>query len=467
MAASAHRERAPGSELRWEWARTAAMLTPLLRLYAARAQRYPERAEHPMRPVAMQTMTMNQLDFEHRVRFIAELARRLHQYGTTAPRLEKAVDNVSGRLGLGCNILATPTSIILSFAVLAEGAGALPRLTQVIRVEPGDLNLRRLVEVDAIAERVFSGELNIESGLSALHAVHSGLTGRAEILRVLSFGISSAAVAVLFKGALADVMLAGALGLLIGLMASIVTRRPTLGPAYEAMAAFVAMFIATLVSAWLEPVNVNTVVMAAVVVLLPGLTLTSAVVELSTQHLVAGSVRLMGATAVLLKLTFGTVAGLQLATMLHVKSMPMLAIPLPAWTEWAALLAGSYAFAALFQAARRDYPLAMASSWLGYLCARFGGMLSGPEFGVFLSGLVIGSVANLYARLCNRPGAIVRVPGIIMLVPGSIGFRSLAYVFERDVYLSLDKAFALIVILVSLAAGLLFGNLLVPPRRGI
>jgi uncharacterized membrane protein YjjB (DUF3815 family) len=142
-------------------------------------------------------------------------------------------------------------------------------------------------------------------------------------------------------------------------------------------------------------------------------------------------------------------------------------MPLPAWTEWAALIAGSYAFAALFQAARRDYFLAMASSWLGYLCARFGGALSGPEFGVFLSGLVVGSVANLYARIYNRPGAVVRLPGIIMLVPGSVGFRSLFYVFERDVYLGLDKGFSLIVILASLVAGLLFGNLLVPPRRSI
>lgn len=410
---------------------------------------------------------MQQDDFENRVRFISELARRLHEYGTTAPRLEKAVDNVSGRLGLGCNILATPTSIILSFAVLAEGDGALPRSTQVIRVEPGDLNLRRLVEVDAIAEQVFIGELNIESGLAALRAVRSGLTTRAEAMRVISFGISSAAVAVLFKGVLADALLAGMLGLLIGLLASLVARRPALGPSFEALAAFLAMFAASLVAARYAPLNINTVVIAALIVLLPGMALTSAVVELSTQHLVAGSVRFMGASAVLLKLTFGTVAGAQVAHLLVLTPLPIMAQPLPEWTEWVALLAGSYAFAGLFQAARRDYPLAMASSWLGYLCARFGGMLSGPEFGVFLSGLVVGSVANLYARISNRPGAIVRVPGIIMLVPGSVGFRSLFYVFERDVYLGLDKAISLIVILASLAAGLLFGNLLVPPRRSI
>jgi uncharacterized membrane protein YjjB (DUF3815 family) len=178
-------------------------------------------------------------------------------------------------------------------------------------------------------------------------------------------------------------------------------------------------------------------------------------------------VRMMGAGAVLLKLTFGTVAGVQLAQVLSLKSLPILDMQLPEWSEWVALIAGSYAFAVLFQAARRDYPLVMASSWLGYLCARFGATLGGPEFGVFVSGVVVGSVANLYARLSNRPGAIVRLPGIILLVPGSVGFRSLFYVFERDVYLGLDKAFSLIVILISLAAGLLFGSLLIPPRRSI
>ncbi len=410
---------------------------------------------------------MHQTDFENRVRFIAKLARRLHQYGTTAGRLEKAIDNVSGRLGLGCNSLATPTSVIISVTVLDEGPGALPRSTQVLRVDPGEVNLRRLVEVDAIAERVFSGELNIESGFRALEELQSELSQSAAMMRVISFGISSAAVATLLKGVLADVIVAGILGLLIGAMAAMVGRRPALAPSFEALAAFVAMFAVSVVAALVQPLNTITVMIAAVIVLMPGLMLTTAITELSTQHLVAGSVRFMGATATLLKLTFGTVAGMQVAGLFQLKAMPLLAQPLPGWTEWVALVAGSYAFAGLFQAARRDYPVAMISSWIGYLCARFGGLLSGPEFGVFLSGIVVGAVANLYARLSNRPGAIVRVPGIIMLVPGTVGFRSLFYVFERDVFLGLDKAFSLIVILISLVAGLLFGNLLLPPRRHI
>jgi uncharacterized membrane protein YjjB (DUF3815 family) len=61
----------------------------------------------------------------------------------------------------------------------------------------------------------------------------------------------------------------------------------------------------------------------------------------------------------------------------------------------------------------------------------------------------------------------VREPGIILLVPGSVGFRSLSAVLERDVLLGLDTAVSLIVVLISLVAGLLFGDLLVPPRRAL
>jgi uncharacterized membrane protein YjjB (DUF3815 family) len=140
---------------------------------------------------------------------------------------------------------------------------------------------------------------------------------------------------------------------------------------------------------------------------------------------------------------------------------------LPGWADGLALLIGGWTFALLFKTARRDYPLVMAASWLGYLSTRAGGIMFGGEFGVFVAGIVIGVASNAYARIFNRPGALIRVPGIILLVPGSVGLKSLYFVFQHDVYQGLDTAFSLIVILVSLVAGLLFGNLLLPPRRSL
>jgi uncharacterized membrane protein YjjB (DUF3815 family) len=208
-------------------------------------------------------------------------------------------------------------------------------------------------------------------------------------------------------------------------------------------------------------------VLASLIVLLPGMSLTTAVRELSTQHLASGVARLAGAVMTLLKLGFGTVAATQLCAVLHLVPATAALTPVPTWVEWVALGFGCYSFAVLFQTARRDYALVMVSAALGYAVTYYGSSAFTPEFGVFLGGFAIGALGNLYARMAQRPGALVREPGIILLVPGSVGFRTLSFMFERDVVLGVDMAFTLTVILVALVAGLLFGDLLIAPRRSL
>ncbi|HET7591677.1 MAG TPA: threonine/serine exporter family protein, partial [Rhodanobacteraceae bacterium] len=87
-----------------------------------------------------------------RIGFVVELARRLHQYGAAAPRLEQAIGNVTQQLGLACDVLSTPTSIVLSFGA-PEGDG-IAEITQVVRIAPGEVNLARLCRADEIADQV-------------------------------------------------------------------------------------------------------------------------------------------------------------------------------------------------------------------------------------------------------------------------------------------------------------------------
>ena len=53
------------------------------------------------------------------------------------------------------------------------------------------------------------------------------------------------------------------------------------------------------------------------------------------------------------------------------------------------------------------------------------------------------------------------------LVPGSVGFRSMSFLLERDTSPGLDAGLLLITLLVSLVAGLMFGDLLISPRRSL
>lgn len=407
-----------------------------------------------------------------RIAFLLELARRLHQYGTTAPRLEMAVAGVAQRMGLAADVWSSPTAIIISFADLGQGDEGVAQSTQVMRLAPGDVNLARLCEADQIADQVTAGEVDLREGFKRLRALGrpDSLGARAAVIG--SYALSATCVVALFlHSSWPDLLTAAGIGLIIGTITVLAASRPRLATASEAVCAMVATTIAIVVSAFVVPLATKAVVLASLIVLIPGMSLTTAVRELSSQHLVSGMARMGGAVTSLLKLTFGTVAATQLCAAVGIEARGYALPPLPSWMDYPSLLLGAFGFAILFRAARRDWLVVMGAVAVGYLTTRWGGTISGEvpgaPFGVFLGGLVLSALANLYARFMGRPGAVIREPGIILLVPGSVGFRSMSFLLDRNTELGVDTGVLLMTILVSLVAGLMFGELLVSPRRSL
>lgn len=408
---------------------------------------------------------MTEASMNTRIEFIVELARRLHEYGTAAPRLEAAVILVGKRLGLSCDILSTPTSIIMSFSRL-ENAPGVAELTQVLRLSPGEVDLKSLCLVDEIADQVIEGRLDLAEGRRRLRAVGSRKPSKGMLLLTLAaYSVASACVAAILLTGWAGVASAGAIGLVTGVIAQIARTRANVAAAFEAISALAATVIATLISVYLIPIQVRSVVIASLIILLPGMSLTAAVRELSSQDLVSGTARMAGAMAVLLKLAFGTVAATQVCALFGLIPSPVPISRVEPWTEWIAVPLAAITFAVTFRSPLRFFPLVIGSVILGYICTRIGGAYVSAPFGVFLGGLLLGASSNVFARAFKRPGALIREPGIILLVPGSVAFRSLSFVFERDVLLGLDTAITLTTLLIALVGGLLFGDLLVPPRR--
>ncbi|HEY5972141.1 MAG TPA: threonine/serine exporter family protein [Pseudoxanthomonas sp.] len=405
--------------------------------------------------------------YAQRIAFVCETAGRLHTYGTTAQRLEGAVVALSTRLGLECEPWSNPTGLILSFSDPAKPLGA-SDTTRVIRLAPGENDLYKLSEADRIAEAVAGGAMSIAQGHTALRALDRKPTLRWRATQVMAFALASGSVAGLWRLPWVDIATATLIGLLIGVLTQLADRRPRLKEASDAVAALVAGFVAVLVANFIQPLNLNTVIIASLVVLLPGMTLTNAVNELTSQHWVSGTARFAGAIATILKLTVGSLIALTLAQLLGLYPEVRALRPQPDWVEWVSLVLAAYAFAALFKAHRRDYPWVMAAAICGYLISRYAGQAWGSPVGIFLSALALTAAGNAFARWANRPGAIIRVPGIIMLVPGSTSLRGLmSLVQQQDVAVGNSALLGVVNIVMALVAGLLFGNLLMPTRKNL
>lgn len=404
---------------------------------------------------------------EARQRFVVELARQLHESGTTAPRLERALASVGKRLGLDVDVWSSPTAIILSLRDASDPEGE--ERTRVIRLAPGDIDLEKLCRVDETAELVLHGQIGVVEGLQALEQLCKPRPRWRQLLEALvGFPLASLAVAGILRGSTHDLITAGLIGLAIGCIADWTARRSRFSQALETLAGLLAAFMSAWVASVVWPINAKLVMLSALIVLVPGLSLTSAAVEIATQHLVSGGARLLGAFATLLKLAFGALVGNQLAALLGLEPAVEFTMQQAfSGQEWPCLMLAAIAFALLFRARLRHWPITIGAAWLGYLCTRLAGGQMSAEFGVFLAAFLVCLAANAYARWWRSPGALIRVPGIILLVPGSVGFKSLSFLVERDVFLGLDTAVGLLLLVTSLAAGLLVANTALPPRNSL
>lgn len=397
---------------------------------------------------------------------LIRIAQLQHRYGAPAHRQERLLFRMAESLGVQAQFLVTPTSLLLAF-----GQG-LEQRAYLLRVEARDVDLGRLVEFDELLEAVEDGELSIAEARARLDEFDHCAPRYGGLVTSAAAGLASASSAVFFGGAWHEVGATFALGVGANVLMQLFAGKPDGPRMVELAMSFAAAFAAVLLAQF-GNLSTGVVTLASLIVLVPGLTLTVAMIELATGHLVSGTARLFGALTTFLTLTLGVALGrLGAESLLGWLERAPLSLPYdptPLATGWwlLALTVSPTAFAILFQARVQELGWIFVASVGGFLGARYGTEALGPELGSFAGALVVGLVANIFARVADRPATVPLTPGILLLVPGSIGFQALDLFLARDALAGMENAFRVAIVATSLVGGLLVSNVLVPPRRSL
>ncbi len=407
----------------------------------------------------------NQLPLE--VRFLKRYARQLHTAGVPAHQYERMMTALSDKLGFDCEVLSSPTAIFLSFHFQDDVDEQRPIPMQLLRMTPPAINLGNTAELYHLGNELLDGEIDIVQANADLRNWNSEQLYPLW-LQIICWGLTGGGVAVMLSASWAGVAVAFATGALLGVLvtqAADILREGGL----EAIAALLSTFVVFAINTVVPGLDVFVIIMSSLIVLIPGLGLTIAVTELSTDHLASGSARLSGALVTLLKLSLGVLIGTVIAHWfgwtVDYDSIENLAAP-PDWFRWPALVASAFSFAVLFSARKKDIHIAMAAAIISYVVSRAGVAAGGLEFGVLLASMSTAVLANLYGRLYKQTGALIRVPGVILLVPGTIGYHGATALFLDGGADLADTTLLALRLLISLVGGMLFGNTLLPPRRG-
>ena len=391
--------------------------------------------------------------------FVLTLGRALHAHGYPAPGVEDVMVRAALSQGLDAQVFTVPTAIFVGF-----GSGERQRVS-LLRMEPGEVHLERLQRLEEVASGVLDGRLSPAQGIEHLDRILEGGPRYGVLATVLAYGVASAASARLLGGGLRTIGVATLAGAVSGALTLVSRPRPALLRLLVPLAAFVVAALVAVLSHVLPPFSGNTATLAGLIVLLPGLTLTLAMSELSTGHVISGTARLTEAMIIFVGLAFGVAMGNQAVTLALGPPVPHGVLALPDWTLVPAVLLAPLAYTVLLRARPRDTGWIYAASVLAFLVARLSAPGLGPELGVFLGALTAGVASNLYARWFRGSPFVTMVPSILLLVPGTIGFRSLASLLESRVLNGVDAAFHMFLIATALVAGLLIANLVLPPRR--
>ena len=395
---------------------------------------------------------------DDRTELLLALGRGLHQAGIPTDSLEQTLREVAGACGVALQVNALPTSL-----TLAVGAGFGQRLV-ILRLEPGKLHLRKLALLEGVVRGIRRGR---EPGiaLAEVTAIDTAVQPDPPLLTILAYALLACGAALLLGGGNAEVLVSGLIGVAIGVIAALAQRSPRVDRIFEFSAAFVATAIVGVWERFVGPIALYVVLIAGIVQLLPGYSLTTALNELANRNLVSGTARLGGVFVTLLALGCGFAlgAGLMRNAVLNgptVSPGHTTTISLPLSAVLMAL-----GIALILHARYRDLGWIVASCVATVALAHWFPALGTTQASPFATAFAIGLATTLAARYLHIPQAVVLVPGLLVLVPGSLSYESLLYVFQADPSDALSLGMRALLAAILIVAGFLTAQLVAPAPR--
>lgn len=388
--------------------------------------------------------------------FLATMARALHESGVATDSLEQTLSNIADSIGVPLQIFALPTQITIAVG---------PRWNQktvLMRLEPGQVNLRRISLLNTIYDDLVAGKIDYREAAVAVNNIDNRWPGLNVYWQIPALALVALGVAILLGAGTREIIVAGLIGLSTGIIAVIGTYNAVVARLFEVIAAFAGTLIVGAFTKFVGPTNIYVSIVAGVVVLLPGYSLTLALHELSNNNLVAGVARLGKVLSVLLALACGALLGFALLgpKLLALGDVHMHAVAGRWWIVAAVLMAIGLSID--LDSRLRDFVWVFASCFVALLISHSLAGTPVHTVSAFASAFLCGIVANLGARFLRLPQSVMLVPALLVLVPGSLSYESVLFAFQNNISSALTFGINATFAAVQLVAGLLLSQLVFP-----
>ena len=391
-------------------------------------------------------------------RLLVALAAAMVATGQPVSDVEDEVVEVAGRLGFpDAQVAAGPTGVTVSV-----GSGE-PATYQSVK---GALRLDQAAEVRTIRYQLVASAVSIEQAISALLALGARPSRYPVWVANLGWVAITTGIALILQPGRANVAVAVVAGALVVGLFRLGQRFRLISTLLPTLAAFL---VACLVFAGLEAGLLEgplRTLLPPLAVLLPGALIVTAMSELATGDMVAGTSRLVFGVVQLLLFTLGIVAAARLFAVPSSELTNLRVDELGWWAAPLGLVLITVGIGLLESPSLRLLPWIALTLVLAFAAQSLGQVLSGPVLGSFAGALAASlGASGVEAVRPTLPRLVVFLPSFWLLVPGSLGLLSTTQL-AVDPAGSAEAVLGVLGVVTAIALGLLVGAAVAQSVRG-
>ncbi|KAF9279387.1 hypothetical protein BGZ68_007954 [Mortierella alpina] len=404
-------------------------------------------------------------DILERQDYILRLAKSMIKYGAPSHRLEDAIDHSARTLEINLQCIYLPNVMIVAFTDYETHTSE----THLLKMSAG-LDMYKCALVHQVHKMVTHSAMPVEEAIMKLDAISAEKDANPRWLTVLAYAVASFCTApMFFKGSWVDSGVAFLIGGAVGLLVWLAERVPSYAHICEITMSVVVAFVAEALHR--DHVCRSAVKMAGIVIILPGYTITCAILELSSRHIISGSVRLFYAIVFSLLLGYGLTIGASIWTLFdHSAQDETFTAECPSQPldpKWNFIFVPLFAISLniWLKAHPRQWFLATVLSIVGYAVSYTSSTYGTAknEVSSALAAFAIGLLGNVYQRLTRQLSFQAVVCAVFFLVPGSIGLKGALAVFTADMPGGVSFALQMVVTAIAISVGLFASALVVYP----
>lgn len=397
------------------------------------------------------------MDYNALLELVTDIGYRLAMCGAETFRIEDSINHILLSYGISAESFAIPNYLVVSI----ESPDGQP-ITRMRRIGAHGNDLDAVEKYSNLSRRICQEKPDLATAKIWLKETDAARRQYSFLMYLIGNFLGASGFAILFGGSFADCLCAGLCGLIVGLTNRVMDKLHTNLFFRTIAAAFLMSVAAYLMRTTGFADNGDTVIIGALMILVPGLLFTNAMRDIIYGDTNSGINRIVQVFLIAAAIALGTGAAWNLINYFFDISFSVQIVNHPLWLQCIATFVACVGFFILFNIHGPG----------GFLCA-LGGMLTWLSYDIalklgagditayFCAAIIASVYAEVMARIRKYPAISYLVISVFPLIPGAGVYYMMNYAVQGDMANFSAKGLHTVAIAGAMAVGILFASTLV------